>query len=227
MAAVAAAALLGGAVAGCGGGDQGKPAATAVVRTSPLADVLAKLPAKVEGAKVVVGSPDAPRTVQVLVDPRCGYCARFEEAGGEVLLKLAADGKVKVEYLLASFLDRDGASGSVKAVNALRASVDAGRFAEYHAAVFASQPKGKFTDELLLEIADKVPGLRGPAFDAAVAETAYKEWAGEAEKAFEATGVQGTPAVLVEGRPVGAKDGSLFDAKAFTATLAGLGIGTA
>ncbi|MFG2879916.1 DsbA family protein [Streptomyces sp. NPDC048337] len=227
MAAVAAAALLGGAVAGCGGGDQGRAAASAVVRTSPISDVLARLPAKVDGAKVVVGSPDAPRTAQVLVDPRCGYCARFEAAGGEALLKLAADGKVKVEYLLASFLDRGGASGSVKAVNALRASVDAGKFAEYQAAVFASQPQGKFTDELLLKIADKVPGLRGPAFDRAVAETTYKGWVDEAEKAFEATGAQGTPTVLVDGQAVGAKDGSLFDAKAFTATLAGVGIGAA
>uniref|UniRef100_A0AAU2JSN0 DsbA family protein n=1 Tax=Streptomyces sp. NBC_00049 TaxID=2903617 RepID=A0AAU2JSN0_9ACTN len=224
--AVAAAALLGGAVAGCGAGDaRQEPAASAAVRTSPIADVLAKLPAAVDGAKVVVGSPDAPRTVQVLVDPRCGYCAKFEEAGGETLLKLAADGKVKVEYLLASFLDQGGASGSVKAVNALRASVDAGRFAEYHAAVFASQPKGRFTDELLLRIADEVPGLRGAAFDQAVADGTYADWAGEAEKAFEATGAQGTPAVLVDGRPVGAQDRSMFDAHAFARTLKDAGIG--
>lgn len=233
VAAMATAALLGGAVAGCGGGggSGSQAAGAAVVRTSPIADVLAKLPAKVDGAKVVVGNPAAPHTAQVLVDPRCGYCARFEAAGGEALLKLAADGKVKVEYLLASFLDRGGAggsgsgSGSVKAVNALRASVDAGKFAEYHAAVFASQPKGRFTDGLLLEIADKVPGLRGAAFDRAVAEMPYEGWAGEAEDAFEATGAQGTPVVLVDGRAVGAKDGSMFDAAAFTAALAGVGIG--
>ncbi|MEU9085182.1 thioredoxin domain-containing protein [Streptomyces sp. NPDC048357] len=228
---VAAAVLSVGAVAGCGGGSGsggGSERAVgdaAAVRTSPIADVLAKLPARVDGAKVVVGKPDAPRTVQVLVDPRCGYCAKFEAAGGETLLKLAADGRVKVEYLLASFLDQGGASGSVKAVNALRASVDAGRFAEYHAAVFASQPKGKFTDELLLRIADEVPGLRGPAFDKAVAETAYAGWAGESERAFEATGAQGTPVALVDGRALGAKDGSMFDAEAFASTLKGAGIG--
>ncbi|MFF3680133.1 DsbA family protein [Streptomyces sp. NPDC002120] len=232
---VAAAVLSAGAVAGCGaggagagGGDgNGRAAAdsAATVRTSPIADVLAKLPARVDGAKVVVGQPDAPRTVQVLVDPRCGYCAKFEAAGGETLLRLAADGRVKVEYLLASFLDQGGASGSVKAVNALRASVDAGRFAEYHAAVFASRPKGRFTDELLLRIADRVPGLRGPAFDKAVAETAYAGWAAESERAFEATGAQGTPVVLVDGRALGAKDGSMFDAAAFERTLKGAGIG--
>ncbi|WP_329381483.1 DsbA family protein [Streptomyces sp. NBC_01351] len=226
VAAVAAAAVLGGAVAGCGaGGGQESSATSAVVRTSPMADVLAKLPAKVEGTKVVVGSPDAPRTAQVLVDPHCGWCAKFEATGGEALLKLAADGKVKVEYLLASFLDQGGASGSVKAVNALRASVDAGKFAEYQAAVFASQPKGKFSDELLLKIADRVPGLRGAAFDGAVADVSYKGWVAESEKGFEATGAQGTPVVLVDGRPVGAQDRSMFDAGAFAGTLRGVGIG--
>ncbi|WP_327414734.1 DsbA family protein [Streptomyces sp. NBC_01233] len=229
---MAAAVLSVGAVAGCGadgaGGGSGNGRAgadPAAVRTSPIADVLAKLPAQVDGAKVVVGKPDAPRTAQVLVDPRCGSCAKFEAAGGETLLKLAAAGRVKVEYLLASFLDRGGASGSVKAVNALRASVDAGRFAQYQAAVFASRPEGKFTDELLLKIADEVPGLRGAAFDEAVAGMAYEGWAGEAEKAFEATGAQGTPVVLVDGRALGARDGSMFDAQAFARTLQGAGIG--
>ncbi len=224
VAVVAATALLGGAAVGCGSDGGQRSAAPEAVRTSPVADVLAKLPARVEGAKVVVGRADAPHTAQVLVDPKCGYCAKFEGAGGETLLKLAADGAVKVEYVLASFLDRDGASGSVKAVNALRASVDAGKFAEYHAAVFASQPRGRFTDELLLRIADEVPGLRGEAFDRAVAGMTYEGWAGEAERGFEATGAQGTPVVLVDGRPVGAKDRSMFAAKAFGAALEGVGV---
>lgn len=228
VAAVASVALLGGAVVGCGAGT-GEGEAVAVsevpVRTSPIAAQLAGLPAAVDGAKIVVGKPDAPRTAQVLVDPKCGYCARFEEAGGESLLKLAVAGQVKIEYLLASFLDQGGASGSVKAVNALRASADSGKFAEFNAAVFASQPKGKFTDELLLKIADRVPGLRGAEFDAAVKDQKYKGWVAEAEKGFEATGAQATPMVLVEGKPVGSKDGSLFDAGAFTQALKGAGIG--
>ncbi|MFD6887393.1 DsbA family protein [Streptomyces sp. NPDC059957] len=228
VAAVASVALLGGAVVGCGSGPgegQAVAASEVPVRTSPIAAQLAGLPAAVDGAKIVVGKPEAPRTAQVLVDPKCGYCARFEEAGGESLLKLAVAGQVKIEYLLASFLDRGGVSGSVDAVNALRASVDSGKFAEYHAAVFASQPKGRFTDELLLRIADRVPGLRGAEFDAAVKERKYEGWVAEAEQGFEATGAQGTPMVLVEGKPVGSKDGSLFDAGAFARALEGVGIG--
>ncbi|MCX5198734.1 DsbA family protein [Streptomyces sp. NBC_00249] len=224
VAAVVAAALLGAAATGCGGGEE-KAAGADVVRTSPIAERLAKLPAVVDGAKVVVGNAGAPRTVQVLVDPHCGYCAKFEAAGGQALLELAGEGKVRVEYLLASFLDRGGASGSVRAVNALRASVDAGKFAEYQAAVFASRPKGAFTDELLLRIADRVPGLRGADFDRAVADGTYEEWVGEAEQGFEATGMRGTPAVLVDGKPVGTKDGSMFDAAAFAGTLKAVGVG--
>lgn len=111
VAAVVSVALLGGAVIGCGAGagaGSGSGAGKAVtvsgvpVRTSPIAGQLAGLPAKVEGPKIVVGKPDAPYTAQVLVDPKCGHCARFEEAGGESLLKLAVAGRVKIEYLLAS-----------------------------------------------------------------------------------------------------------------------------
>ncbi|MER5933821.1 thioredoxin domain-containing protein [Streptomyces sp. NPDC002054] len=227
VAAVVAAALLGGAVAGCaGGGGSGDRAEAGpdTVRTSPIAAELAKLPARVDGAKVVVGQPDAPHTAQVLVDPRCAACAQFEATGGEALLKLAGAGKVKIEYLLASFLDQGGASGSAKAVNALRASVDQGRFAEYHAAVFASQPRGKFTDGHLLAVADRVPGLRGTAFDKAVADQTYREWVTEAEQGFEETGAQGTPLVLVDGRPTGARDGSMFEAEGFAETLKGVGV---
>ncbi|MFD7030179.1 DsbA family protein [Streptomyces sp. NPDC059917] len=223
----AAAVLLGGAVLGCSSdAAQGADAqaAAGVVRTSPIAGDLSKLPARVDGSKIVVGRADAPRTVQVLVDPRCGYCAKFEEGGGRTLSELAGAGKVKVEYLLASFLDQGGASGSVKAVNALRASLDKGKFAEYHAAVFASQPKGRFTDGHLLEIASAVPGLRGADFDGAVKGMAYKGWVTEAEKGFEATGNDRTPLVLLDGKPVGT-DGSMFDAAAFAGTLKAAGIG--
>ncbi|MFJ7159262.1 DsbA family protein [Streptomyces sp. NPDC101118] len=101
---------------------------------------------------------------------------------------------------------------------------DRGRFAEYHAAVFASQPQGAFTDARLLEIAAKVPGLRGADFDRAVRDMTYRDWAVRSEEAFEATGAQGTPLVLVDGKPVGVQDRSMFDAKAFAESLRGVGI---
>lgn len=135
-------------------------------------------------------------------------------------------GAVHVEYVLASFLDERG-SGSGIAVNALRASVDKGKFAEYQAALFASRPKGRFTDEVLLRIADGVPGLRGAGdFDPAVGERTYTAWVGEAAEAFRATGEQGTPLVLLDGKPLGVRAaGSIFDGAALTAALGEAGVG--
>lgn len=82
------------------------------------------------------------------------------------------------EYTLGSFLDdRVGGSGSKKAVNALRAALEAGKFAEYHEVLYAHQPEEAvdgFTDAYLLELAGQVDGLRGPAFDSAVKSMKYR-----------------------------------------------------
>ncbi|MFD9790300.1 DsbA family protein [Streptomyces sp. NPDC059070] len=218
-----------GSSGGSGADSGGSDAADLVVKTSPHAARLAKLPAKAEGAEIVVGSPSAPHTVQVYEDPRCPYCAKFESSGAVALNDLAARGKVKIRYTVASFLDRNlGGGGSARAAGALRAAVDAGRFAEYHAAVFASQPEDEATDgytaDNLLRIADKVSGLRGAAFDRAVREDTYKSWVKSAEKAFEDSGVNSSPTVLIDGkRPPG--DGSaILDADAFAKVLKDAGI---
>lgn len=158
-------------------------------------EVLGKLPAAVDGTKIVVGDAKAPHTVTVYVDPRCGYCAKFEATGGTVLAEEAAAGTVRVEYVVASFLDeRTGGRASARAANALRASVEAGpgAFASFQAALFASQPgsgsRDGFSVERLLRIADGVEGLRSTAFDRAVRGDAYQRWVADVEQAFEDSG---------------------------------------
>ncbi|MFI1177326.1 DsbA family protein [Streptomyces melanogenes] len=170
----------------------------------------------------------APHTVKVLEDPRCPYCAKFETEAGPKLAELAADGKIKIEYTIASFLDANlGGSGSANAARALRASVDAGKFPQFHAALYASQPKESidgFTPAFLLTVADKVPGLRGAAFDKAVGSGAHADWLARAEKAVETSGARGTPTVLLDGKPVGPDD-ALYEAAAFAKALKARGIG--
>ena len=100
--------------------------------------------------------------VQVYLDPQCPFCAKFETGGGEGLAKAVRDGRAKAEYTVASFLDQGREGASTRAANALRAALDAGRFAEYHAALYASQPQegspDAYTPEHLLRIADQVKG---------------------------------------------------------------------
>ncbi|MGV9881904.1 DsbA family protein [Streptomyces sp. NPDC003006] len=250
--AVAAAALIGVAASACGpdggdngggkGGDAGKSSSAAPESTGPESDApgapeakapsassarLAKVPASVKGGVITVGDPKARHTVKVYEDSRCPFCKKFEEGGAQALVEPVADGKVKVEYVIASFLDRNlGGSGSVNAANALRASVDAGKFPQFHAAVFANQPEEEsddaYTPAFLLKIADKVDGLRGGAFDKAVTKGTYKKWVGEAMTTFGDDGIRGTPTVLVDGeKPAG---DSLYDQGAFAKELKSAGI---
>ncbi|WP_328311424.1 DsbA family protein [Streptomyces sp. NBC_00442] len=233
--ALAVATALGVSAAGCssgsgsGSGSGTSSQAELVVKTSPDAAVLAKLPAKAEGAEIVVGDPNAPHTVTVYEDPRCPFCKHFEAGGASAVARLAADGKVKIRYTIASFLDANfGGDGSKRAANAMRAAVERGKFPEFHAAVFASQPEKEtddaFTADNLLKIADRVPGLRGAAFDKAVRENTYKDFVKAAESAFEDSGVNNSPTVLVDGKKPAGDGRAMFDAAAFTKVLADAGI---
>ena len=205
--------VLGAAVVSCGhrypaaaadGGQQ----TSVKVEYARSADV----PEQVEpdGTSVLVGDPRAQVTVHLYEDPRCPVCRRFETSGGgPVLTKWILRGKVKVEYTMASFLDgRLGGKGSKKAVNALRAAVDRGKFAEYHAVLYQNQPVEEidgFTDTRLLELASKVKGLRSPSFDTAVKSMKYRDFVDSSEKVFEAAGQYnghagpGTPTAEVNG----------------------------
>ncbi|MFE5795074.1 DsbA family protein [Streptomyces sp. NPDC056503] len=229
LAAAVAAGLIGLAAVGCSsdGGSSSDAAGKVAAAPAAHAETLRGLPSAVEGTKIVVGAADAPHTVTVYADPRCPFCAKFEAGGGAVLAERAARGEVRVEYVIASFLDaRTGGTASARAANALRAAAEAGpgRFAEFQAALFASQPadesKDAFTAGHLLRIADGVDGLRSEAFDRAVREESYGTWVADAEKAFEDSGVGGTPTVRVDGKALDGGSG-LYDAGEFGKLLDG------
>ncbi|WLW55929.1 thioredoxin domain-containing protein [Streptomyces sp. YU58] len=228
--------LLGTALAGCGQGD--RPAETqrrageGALRNGAY-DGLEAVPERLgaDGVTITVGDPDAKVTVHLYEDPRCPVCEEFELSGGGPGLRRATiQRKVKTEYTLASFLDdRLGGQGSKKAVNALRAALAEGKFAEYHEMLYAYQPEEAvdgYTDAFLLELADDVEGLRTPAFEAAVKGMKYRAFVTASEKAYERAGGAeepegpGTPtAVINEVRIPTDNNGVLFDPILFDSLL--------
>jgi protein-disulfide isomerase len=180
-----------------------------------------------DGTTIRVGDPKAPVTVHLYEDPRCPYCEEFERTGGGPVTRERTLGRTVVtEYTLASFLDdRLGGSGSKKAVNALRAALEEGRFAEYHAVLYENQPEEAvdgFTDAYLLSLAEEVDGLRGPAFDSAVRSMKYRDFVARSEKAYERAGGSenprgpGTPTAAINGRGIREIYGAvLYDRDAF------------
>ncbi|AZM93800.1 thioredoxin domain-containing protein [Streptomyces sp. W1SF4] len=156
-----------------------------------------------DGTTIVVGDPRR-MPVRVYEDVRCSVCREVEVTGaGPSLLEMTLGREVRTEYTLSSALDgRLGGTGSKKAVNALRAALEQGRFAEYRAVLLRSRPEENgdgYTDALLLEAASHVHGLRGPAFDSAVQEMKYADFAEKSQKAYEAAGAPVLPAVDING----------------------------
>lgn len=217
--ALAVAGVVGVTAAGCSSSASASASAAAEASPPSVSALVNGLPTVVDGPKIVVGQAKAPHTATVYLDPRCSYCAKFEESGGVALAEAAAEGKVRIEYVVASFLDaRTGGTASARAANALRASVEAGKFAEFQAELFA----GGGAEEPL-RVADRVEGLRGAEFDRAVRENTYRSWVASAEAAFQASGVGGTPTVLVDGEQVGV-GGALYDEGALARALRDAGV---
>ncbi|MFF6782077.1 thioredoxin domain-containing protein [Streptomyces sp. NPDC012510] len=184
-----------------------------------------------DGTTIRVGDPKAPVTLRLFEDPRCPYCEEFERTGGgPAAREHTLRRTVVTEYTLASFLDdRVGGSGSKKAVNALRAALEEGRFAEYHAVLYENQPEEAvdgFTDAYLLSLAEEVGGLRGPAFDSAVKTMKYRDFVTRSQKAYERAGGAsdprgpGTPTAAINGNRIREMyAGVLYDRDAFDQLL--------
>ncbi|MGQ0468029.1 MAG: MauE/DoxX family redox-associated membrane protein [Sporichthyaceae bacterium] len=175
-----------------------------------------RIPAGVTaGGGIVVGSAAAPKTVVVYEDPQCPVCRQFEESSGSALKKAVADGKVRVEYRMRSFLGPE----SVRAVAALGAAQDAGRFADLRAAMFAHQPEehtGGYTIADLIALGKGI-GLTDPAWVAAVQDQTYAAWARRIDDQASRDGNTGTPSVVLGGQQL--PSSTVFDATALEAAL--------
>jgi len=164
---------------------------------------------------VLVGSDGARRRLVLFEDPQCPYCREFEDVSGDRLRREVASGAVAVEYRMRSFLGDE----SVRAANALAAAAEAGRFDELRRELFAHQPperSGGFTTADLLELGRDID-LATPDFVAAVTEGRYERWVRETEKAFAAQDPRGTPAAVLDGRPVDSE--TLYDPDALGALI--------
>jgi protein-disulfide isomerase len=175
------------------GGDSPEPVGPVVVPAHATAD----------GA-IPVGQQDAPVTVTVFFDYLCPFCGRFEAANDPELDRLLQAGQARVELRPLSFLDPQsaGTEFSTRAANALATVADGApeHIWSFHQELFREQPEegtGGLTDEQLAGIA------RDAGVPDAVAERftdrTFTGWVADVTKQAFASGVSGTPTVLVDG----------------------------
>ncbi|MEI5102974.1 thioredoxin domain-containing protein [Streptomyces sp. PmtG] len=200
-------------------------------RPAPYAGI-EELPEKLaaDGTTILVGDPAAATTVRLYEDPRCPVVEQFEATGAPVLQETTLRRETRTAYTLASFRDdRVGGDGSKRAVNALRAVLEAGKFTEYHAVLFGNLTEhelaGGYTTASLLKLADQVKGLRSKTFDSDVRKMKYKDFVTASEKTYEAADGdgprgRGTPTVVINGTQItGDRYGDLFEKESFGVLL--------
>ncbi|WP_030564423.1 thioredoxin domain-containing protein [Streptomyces aureocirculatus] len=171
------------------------------------------------GTTVIVGKASAKKTLKIYEDPRCPICASFEQTVGPTVEKDLKDGKYKVQFVGATFLDNSfPGEGSRNAMSALGAALNVSpdAFLAYKKALYSTdnhpaEQDDKFKDDsYLLKIANEVPELKkSAAFKKAVEDGTYDRWALEVSDAFgdNEDKVEGTPAVVMNGKQLKGADG--------------------
>ena len=151
---------------------------------------------------VVAGSASAKATLDVYEDFLCPYCKHnLEDPYGKDMAKAITAGQLRVNYHVLDLLDNETTpvGYSLRAGNAALAAAKAGRFAEFHAALYEQQPtegQSGYTNDQLVDIGRKA-GITGQQFaDEVKAGTFDADVRGQTDKARDSVNFKGTPTVL-------------------------------
>jgi protein-disulfide isomerase len=127
---------------------------------------------------------------------------------GAQIASLAKAGEVKLVVHTLSFLDDNLKNDSSKrSANAAACAADAGKFLQYHAAVFAGQPAkegGGYTDAQLTQFATTA-GITGPAlatWQKCTSSGQHSRYVDDVQTASAKAGVNGTPTVKLNGKDI-------------------------
>ncbi|GAA3205720.1 MULTISPECIES: DsbA family protein [Streptomyces] len=169
------------------------------------------------GTTVVIGKSDAKKTLELYEDPRCPVCATFEQTVGKTIEKDVEDGKYKIRFVGASFLDRNlTGEGSKNALSAMGAALNVSpeAFLAYKSALYSAEYHPEETDDkfkddsYLIKIANTVDALKGnKEFQADVKDGTFDKWALEMSEVFDKSEAQGTPTLMMDGKKLTGSDG--------------------
>lgn len=150
---------------------------------------------------VIAGKDTAKVKVDLYEDFTCPYCRELETASGAQMAKAVADGQLQVRYHLLNILDgnTNPPGYSLLAANAAIAAAKQGKFADYHASLYAQQPKeggAGYTSEQLISLGKRL-GITAAQFSDDVTKGSYNDLVKKQVTTASAPPVnlQGTPTV--------------------------------
>jgi protein-disulfide isomerase len=186
----------------------------------PTAALVAPAGATAAGA-LTLGEATAPVRLEIFLDYMCPFCGRFERANGADLQRLVADGTVRLELHVLSFLDKasSGTRYSTRAANAVVTVFDKApdRVLAFNGALFSQQPaEGSqgLTDDQIADLARDA----GVSADLVTRfhEQTFQPWIARTTEAAFASGITGTPTVRINGQRF---EGDLYTAGTLAAAI--------
>lgn len=194
----------------------GTPPTTAAASPSPSAALAAQVipeGASADGNALVVaqGRPGSP-TVTLYLDYQCPNCRTFEEQFGPMLTDAAHTGDWTLQYKTMTFMERNlSNTASTRAAIGAACAADAGAYETYHEEVYSNQATREvrggegYPDELLRATIPAAAGITGDeltAFQACYDGRATQDFVAKVNDSAMADGVQGTPTLAVNGKPI-------------------------
>ena len=148
-----------------------------------------------------------PVSVELYEDFQCPICQLFEQQSKALLDGLVAKGEITITYRPFSFLDGRGSPNeySHRSTNLALCALDQGGVDDYrkvHDYLYENQPPEQTNGPEDPELLKAAEGLGIPGLKSCVDGETFFRWIDKAKGAGDDRGVQGTPAVFVNGKPV-------------------------
>lgn len=214
---IAAVMLLTPALAGDNGGSGDSDAPVAGVTrdgtrppVDPENDPFAQLVRRDADDVTAMGDVDAPVVMLNYSEFQCPFCGKFAKDTKPTLVEeFVEDGTLRIEWRDFPYMGEE----STGAATAARAAGEQGKFWEYHDALFADQAppnSGKLTEDYLVGVAEDL-GLDTEKFRKDMNSGPIAEAVARDFSEGQQIGVTGTPAFIVNGRPImGAQPTEVF-----------------
>jgi len=178
------------------------------------------LASKADGYGITI-NPTAKVKVDFWEDFQCPNCRNFEAVNNAYVESLVRAGKIKAVYHPMSFIGPE----SILAANAAGCAADAGKFLEFHTALYANQSKtensGLWNAQVLTVLGIGV-GIKDKNFASCVKSSKYEGWVSTIETDATKQGVNSTPTVFVNGKLMPTEN--YLDNKKFAAYLVAAGV---
>ena len=171
-------------------------------KDAPSQDV----PAAASGQALVIGKEDAAHQVVVYEDFLCPYCRELENGSRSFLQAGATAGTVRVEYRPFHLLQDDYSERALSAWGRVLTQGTPAQALAFHDKLYDEQPyeaaSSKPDDDQLASWAEDAGVTDAKVLDAIKAGTVDQEFVDAADATAQQAGVQGTPTVTLDGKPL-------------------------